>query len=64
MDNLMLNTQSQTYLHLPKRGEWCDETEKILEFIQLFDDIKIIDEDNPNFEIILDNPDWDEYKLE
>lgn len=62
MDNLMLNTASQTYLKLPKRGEWQPEHMKILEFMQIFSDIKIINEDNPNFEIILQNPDWDDFE--
>ena len=62
MDHLMLNTFSKTYLHLPKRGEWSNNIWEILEFVQTFDDIKIIDEDNPNFGIILGSPDWDSYE--
>ena len=62
MDNLMLNTASQTYLKLPKRGEWHPEHMKIFEFMQIFSDIKIINEDDPNLEIILKNPDWDDFE--
>lgn len=61
IDHLMLNTKSMTYLQLPKRGEWCNELWKIWEFLRIFNNIKIINEDNPNFDIILDNPDWGDF---
>lgn len=61
LDLLMLNIESRTYLRLPKRAEWCNELWKIWEFLQIFNDIKIINEDNPNFNIILDNPDWGDF---
>lgn len=62
LDHLMLNTESMAYLQLPKRAEWCNELWKIWEFVQMFGDIKTIDGDNPNFMIILDSPDWDDFE--
>jgi hypothetical protein len=62
MDNLMLNTQSMTYLKLPKRGEWCDDLWKIWSFVQIFNEIKIINEDNPNYAIIRVSPDWSDFE--
>lgn len=62
MENLMLNTSSMTYLKLPKRGEWCNDLWKIWSFMQIFNEIKIIDEDDPNYAIIRVSPDWDDFE--